>query len=136
MDDFGINYVGEENAKHLLGVIKEFYEMEEDCTGSLYCGITIEWHYEKKYVDIKMPNYVPNQLLTYGLQPPRLAQHTPFEPRPINYGTKSNTIIHEDPGKLPEEVDKKYIQQVLGNFLYYAQAIYMKRLLSLNDIST
>ena len=30
VDDFGIKYFGEENAKHLLGVLKEFYEMEED----------------------------------------------------------------------------------------------------------
>ena len=26
--DFDIMYVGEENAKHLFGVLKEFYEME------------------------------------------------------------------------------------------------------------
>ena len=57
--DFGINYVGEENAKRLLGVLKEFYEMEEDWTGGLYCGITLEWNYKEQYVCIKMPNYVP-----------------------------------------------------------------------------
>ena len=61
--DFGIKYVAEENAKHLLGVLKEFYKMEEDWTGSLYCGITLDWNYEKQYVDISMPNYVPKQLL-------------------------------------------------------------------------
>ena len=46
VDDFGIKYVGEKNAKNLLGVLKEFYEMEEDWTGSLYCGITLDWHYK------------------------------------------------------------------------------------------
>ena len=46
--DFGIKYVGEENANHLLGVLKEFYKMEEDWNGGLYCGITLDWHYEKK----------------------------------------------------------------------------------------
>ena len=65
VDDFGIKYVGEENAKHLLGVLKEFYEMEEDWTGGLYCGITLGWHYEEQYIDIPMPNYVPKQILTY-----------------------------------------------------------------------
>ena len=83
-----------------------------------------------------MPNYVPKQLLTYGLPPPKRAQHTPFEPRPINYGTKYDTIIHEDPGKLLGDADKKYIQQVLGRFLYYTWAIDMKVLLALNDIAT
>ena len=106
VDDFGIKYVGEENAKHLLGVLKKIYEMQEDWTGSLYCGITLDWKYEKQYVDIPMPNYVPKQLLAYGRPPPKRAQHTPFEPRPINYVTKSDTIIHEDPVKLLGDADK------------------------------
>ena len=110
--------------------------MEEDWTGSLYCGITLNWHYEKQYVDIAMPNYVPKQLLTYERPPPKRAQHKPFEPRPINYGKKSDTIIHEDPGKLLGDADKKYIQQFLGSFLYYAQAIDMTISLALNDITT
>ena len=117
VEDFGIKYVGKENAKHLLGVLKEFYEMEDDWNGGLYCGITLDWNYKEKYVDIAMPNYVPNQLLTHGRPPPKRAQNTPFEPRPINYGAKSDTIIHEDPGKLLGDADKKYIQQVLGSFL-------------------
>ena len=101
--------------------------MEEDWTESLYFGITLDWHYKKQYVDIAMPNYVPKKLLIYGRPPPKRAQHTPFEPRPINYGTKSETIIHEDLGKLLEDADKKYIKLVLGSFLYYARAIDMKK---------
>ena len=44
VDYFGIKYVVEENAEHLSGVLKEFYKMEEDWTGGLYCGITLDWH--------------------------------------------------------------------------------------------
>ena len=83
-----------------------------------------------------MQNYVPKQLLAYGRPPPKRAQHTPFEPRPTSYGAKSDTIIHEDPGKLLGDSDKKYMQQVLESFLYYARAIDMKILLALNDIAT
>ena len=71
VDDFDIKYVGEENAKHLLGVLKKFYEMEEDWNGGLYCGITLDWHYKEQYLDIPMPNYIPKQLLTYGRPPPK-----------------------------------------------------------------
>ena len=74
--------------------------MEEDWNGGLYCGITLNWHYEEKYVDTAMPNYVPEQLLPYGRPPPKRAQHNPFEPIPINYVAKSDTIIHEDSRKL------------------------------------
>ena len=94
--------------------------MEEDWTRSLYCGITLDWHYGKKYVDIAMPNYFPKQFLAYGIPPSKRAQHTPFKPGPINYGTKYDTIIHEDLSKLLGDAYKKYIQQVLGSFLYYA----------------
>ena len=83
-----------------------------------------------------MPNYAPKQLLTYGQQPPKRAQHMPSEPRPINYGTKSDTIIHEEPGNLIGYADKKYIQQILGSFLYYARAIDMTILLAFNVIAT
>ena len=30
VDEFGIKYVGKEHAQHLLGVLKELYEIEED----------------------------------------------------------------------------------------------------------
>ena len=44
--------------QHILGTIKEFYKVEEDWIGSLYCGITVDWHCDQQYVDIAMINYV------------------------------------------------------------------------------
>ena len=46
VDDFRIKYVGKEHAQHLPNVLKEFYEIEEDWTGSLYYGITLDWYYD------------------------------------------------------------------------------------------
>lgn len=63
VDDFGIKYIGKENALHLINALEDFYEVEVDWKGSLYCGITLDWHYEDKYVDISMPNYMQKQLL-------------------------------------------------------------------------
>ena len=39
--DFGIKYIGEEHAKHLLDVLREHYTMEVDLEGKLYCGISL-----------------------------------------------------------------------------------------------
>ena len=47
IDDFDIKYVGEEKFKHLLNAIKEEYTVKTDETGGLYCGITLDWNYEK-----------------------------------------------------------------------------------------
>ena len=52
VDNFGIKYVGKEHADHLIGILEVKYtKIETDWTGSLYCGITLEWNYEERWVD-------------------------------------------------------------------------------------
>ena len=132
----GIKYVGKEHAQHLLNVLKEFYKIEEDWTGSLYCGITLDWHYNQQYVDISIVNYVLKQLAKYKQPPPKKPQHCPFEPKPIQYGKQPDTIPQEEPSPPLDKDEKKYIQQVVGSFLYYAHAIDMTILLALSDIAS
>ena len=66
VDDFGIKYQGKEYFNHLLSTLREDYTVEVDPAGSLYCGITLKWNYEKGFVDISMPGYVQKQLDRYG----------------------------------------------------------------------
>ena len=66
VDDFGVKYVGKENADHLLTSLRHHYEVEEDWTGSLYCGISLRWDYENRTVDISMPNYIKKKLQEYN----------------------------------------------------------------------
>ncbi len=59
VDDFGVKFVGKEHADHLIASIKSTYKkLTEDWTGSLYCGITLEWDYVGQTVDISMPGYI------------------------------------------------------------------------------
>ena len=47
VDDFGVKYVGEENAQHLINVIQtEGYKLSIDWSGTKYCGITLQWDWE------------------------------------------------------------------------------------------
>jgi hypothetical protein len=56
VDDFGIKYIGEEHLQHLYDALrKETYNLVEDQTGNLYCGINLKWNYDKGYVDLAMP---------------------------------------------------------------------------------
>ena len=41
VDDFGVKYVGKENADHLIQTLQKLYTISIDCTGSLLCGLTI-----------------------------------------------------------------------------------------------
>eukprot|EP00957_Ditylum_brightwellii_P081582 6206538-Ditylum_brightwellii.AAC.1 len=55
VDDFGIKYVGQEHAHHLLQMLQHWHKVAEDWSGRRYCGITIEWDYEHGHVDLSMP---------------------------------------------------------------------------------
>ena len=49
VDDFGVKYIGKENAEHLIKAIKKAgYEVSIDWEGSLYCGITLNWNYKER----------------------------------------------------------------------------------------
>ena len=45
VDDFGVKYVGEEHANHLISVLSEHYVVKKDWKGEKYCGITLDWDY-------------------------------------------------------------------------------------------
>ena len=48
VDDFGVKYVHKNNVHHLANSLKSAYKLSEDWTGSLYCGITLKWNYNKR----------------------------------------------------------------------------------------
>ena len=75
--------------------------------GSLYCGISLNWHYDKGCLDISTPNYMSKQLAQYVQRPPRRPQHSPYEPSPVHYGKKSDEIVPKEqapPSKLEKNV--------------------------------
>ena len=83
-----------------------------------------------------MPTYVHKQILRYYKHhPPKRPQDCPYEPNPIKYEKNSD---HLDPIAQSPYLDKhgkKYIQQVVGSFLYYARAIDMTILIALSAIA-
>ena len=121
-----------ENVKHLLDILKEFYDVEEDWEGALYCGITLKWNCKEFYIDILMPNYIHKQLLHYK-RPPKWSRYCPYELKPIHYGKKSDEIVSEKESLKLNNKDKKYIQCVMGSFLIYAHAIDLTILVTLSS---
>ena len=91
VDDFGIKYEGEEHFDDLITALREHYTVEVDDTGGLYCGITLQWNYEKGYVDISMPGYVTKQLTRYGHTSKRKT-FTPYDPGPIRFGKAAQDL--------------------------------------------
>ena len=51
VDDFGVEYVGEEHTLHLVSVLKQYHEISQDRKGKMYAGIDFEWNYAKVHKD-------------------------------------------------------------------------------------
>ena len=84
-----------------------------------------------------MPNYVQKKLTEYGHKAPKRRQYCPYEPNPIKYGKDSDKIAYEKPSDPLDETDqKKYVQRVLGSFLYYARVIDLTILHALSAIAS
>ena len=63
-------------------------------------------------------------------------QYCPYEPNPIKYGKDSDKIAYEKPSDPLDDTDKKYVQRVLGSFLYYTRAIDLTILHALSAIAS
>jgi hypothetical protein len=135
VDDFGVKYVGKEHVDHLIKCIKETYELTKDWTGDLYCGITLTWNYDKRWLDISMPGYITKLLLKYKHRMPTKPQHCPYAPAPKQYGAKAQAPLPIDlsPKWSPDEI--KEIQRVIGSILYYARAVDITVLMALSSIA-
>ena len=82
-----------------------------------------------------MLNYVQKKLVEYGHKKPKRAQHCPYAPPPVRYKRDSNLTIPEEKSPPATEEEKKYIQRILGSFLYYARAIDLTSLHALSEIA-
>ena len=83
-----------------------------------------------------MPNYVRKKLIEYGYKPSNRRQYSPYQPEPIVYGKNSDKIPKDKKYAFLSLKDKRFVQQVLGSFLYYARAIDITILQALSAIAT
>ena len=77
VDDFGVKYVGKQHVEHLIKTLRDAtYQLETDWEGTLYCGITLEWDYINRTLDISMPGYVAKLRLKFKHIAPKRPQHS------------------------------------------------------------
>jgi hypothetical protein len=43
VDDFGVKYIGQEHANHLINALQQCYKISIDWTGSQYLGLKLKW---------------------------------------------------------------------------------------------
>ena len=136
VDDFGVKYVGREHAEHLLGAIEEHYECSSDWDGERYLGMTLDWDYERREVHLSMPGYVHEALQRFRHEMPRKPNDSPHQHVEPKYGSKVQYSKEADNSRLLNKEEKKFVQQVLGTFLYYARAVDGTMLTALSAIAS
>jgi retron-type reverse transcriptase len=65
VDDLGVKYVGREHAEHLMACIKKKYNISSYWNGTSHCGLTLDWNYKDRTVDLSMPGYIKAALHKY-----------------------------------------------------------------------
>ena len=122
VDDFGIKTVGLKHTKHLQSELEKYYECSMDWKGELFCGVHLDWDYKNCTVRLSMPDYARNALIKFCHPTPKKPQHSPYQAAPIDYGSKQQKPQSDDtPSLSPSQI--KFIQQVVGTFLFFGRAV-------------
>jgi len=136
VDDFGVKYVGEEHALHLVNALKEHYDNTDDWKGNKYIVLTLDWDYERREVHLSMPGYVAKARKEFGHDMPTRVQRSPYPHTPPQYGAKRQLAELPDSSPLLDEKGKKFIQKVNGKFLYLGRAVDLTILTALSALAS
>lgn len=137
VDDFGVKYVGKENAYHLINTLTNAdYKITEDWEGNLFCGLTLKWDYENRTLDLSMPGYVSKALQKFMHPPPSKPTNAPHKWTKPNYGAKTQMAPDADTSAPLTPDGIKRLQQVVGTFLYYARGVDLSLLVALGSLAS
>ncbi len=121
---------------HLIKVLKEHYKVEEDWEGTQYLGTTLDWDYKNHEVHLSMPEYVEHALARFNHPAPDKPQHQPHQHSIPTYGATVQYTKSEDTSQRLSPAEKKYIQEVIGIFLYFGHAVNSTMLTALSAIAS
>ena len=62
VEDFGIKYINTAYAHYPVDILKKYYTISIDWLGKNYFGLTLDWNYDKKYVNVSMTIYIAKDL--------------------------------------------------------------------------
>ena len=121
VDDFGIRYTSTENIMHLLDALKDLYKITINWTGA-HIWIDFEWDYTNRICNMLMKKYVLKALTRFKFQQRKIL-HIPS--LHIVCFSKSFQKPLPPPPTIKEITASniKFIEQVVGTFLYYGRSV-------------
>jgi hypothetical protein len=135
VDDFGIKYVGHDNAQHPVRALASLYTIFTNWTGSLYCGLTIKWDYLNRHIDISMPGYVAAAIHKFNHPLPKHSEDAPHTWNQPTYGAAIQYAPEHDTAATLPAPPITRIPQIIGTLLYYSLAVGPTMLVALSTIA-
>jgi len=62
INEFSVLYTNHADATHVMDALKENSDVPKDWEATKYCGLTLQWDYNKHTIDICMPGYIEQKL--------------------------------------------------------------------------
>ena len=107
----------------MMQALQKLYTISIDWTGSLFCGLTIDWEYAARTCDISMPKYLQTALLKFQHPAPKHPQHAPHSWAKPTYGAHVQYAQDGDSSPLLPAKKINLVQQIVGTLLYYSIAV-------------
>ena len=121
VENFGVKYVGEQNAKQLWDTIKNYYELAELWAGALYCSVKLDWYYKKRTVDIYITGYTKAALHKYQNIRPKISHNELHKRNRPHYGANVKMVPYGDQYQ-PITLDGiKLAQKLIGALYLYVR---------------
>jgi hypothetical protein len=136
VDDFGVKYVGREHTEHLMTCIKKNYSISSDWNGTAYCGLTLDWDYKYRTVDLSMLGYIKDALHKYQHPAPARPKHSPHTWNPPIYCAKKRFVSDTKPRPTLLDKDVNTLQQLTGTVIYYARAVDPTLIMPINVLAS
>jgi hypothetical protein len=103
--------------------IKKNYNISSDWNGGAYCGLTLDWDYKNRTVDLSMPVYIKAALHKYQHPAPERPEHATHTWNPPIYGAKAQFVTEETISPALSDKDVNRLQQLTGTLFYNARAV-------------
>jgi hypothetical protein len=116
--------------------IKKNYNISSDWKGSAYYGLTLEWDYKNRTVDVSMPGYIKAELHKYQHAATNRLEHAPHTWNPPVYGAKKQYVKDENNSQALSAKDVNKQQQLTGTLLYYAREVDPTLIMTINVLAS
>ncbi len=107
IDNFGVKYIGEEHAQHLIQVVQKYYTCSYKKEGERCCRLTIKWDYAGRKVHLLIPLYVEKALKQFQHPPPIIPQDQLDQHIKKIYGAKVQHANPPDTSPPPIKQERK-----------------------------